>query len=98
MRMAPSGQADTQYSSLVQSPTRTRAAVRSRRSKQPWGQIELHIPHPWQRSRRTEGIHFCNGLTLLPRTATKPMIASRFLVETIQLLTPGYKTALILSI
>jgi hypothetical protein len=76
MWMAPSGQAEMQCSSLVQVSARTRAPEPSRRSKQPEGQIEPHRPHAWQRSRRTEGTHFWNIFTLIPRTA-EPMIAGR---------------------
>lgn len=78
MRMAPSGQAETQCSSLVQAPTWTTAPGRTKRSRQPWGQIELHSPHALQRSRRTEGTHFWDNFTLVPRTATDPMIAQHF--------------------
>jgi len=77
MWMAPSGQAETQCSSLMQVAALTRAPVPWRRSKQPWEQIDSHKPHAWQRSRRTEGTHFWYKPTLISPTATNPMIVGQ---------------------
>jgi hypothetical protein len=74
MWMAPSGQAETQCASLVQAPARTRTPAPSITSRQPWGQIEPHSPHAWQRSRRTDGTHFRVRFTLVARAGTKLLV------------------------